>query len=271
MTPRHVGTYALNLLTYVVAVVLVFPALWLALTAFKTEVAAYSIPPTIIFRPVLDNVASALGDYTHPFVNSLIIVGCSTLAALALGLPAAFSAAIRPTRRVGDLLLWVVSTRFMPAVGAIVPLYLIFKNLGLLDTHLGMVIVYTAMNAPLVVLIMYSFFRDIPGEIIEASLVDGASGLRSFMAVVLPLAMPGIATSALLCSIFSWNEFFFAVNLTNTTATTLPVYMSSFMTSEGFFWSRMSAAATLAVLPIVLLGWMAQKHLVRGLTLGAVR
>jgi sorbitol/mannitol transport system permease protein len=118
---------------------------------------------------------------------------------------------------------------------------------------------------------MYSYFRDIPGEIIEASLVDGASGLRSFMAVVLPLAMPGIATSALLCSIFSWNEFFFAVNLTNTTATTLPVYMSSFMTSEGFFWSRMSAAATLAVLPIVLLGWMAQKHLVRGLTLGAVR
>lgn len=273
MTTRKLGGHFLSGLTMVLALIVFFPILWMFLTSFKTEVDAFTFPPLVVFQPTLENYRIALveSNYFQQLLNTLAITGFSTLLALLLGVPAAYSLAYYPTRRSDFILMWMMSTRMLPAVGVIVPLYVIFKSLSLFDTHSGMIILFTAMNLPLVVWMMHSFLSDLPYEILEAARIDGVSLWQEFRAVILPLALPGLMATILLCFIFAWNEFFLAFNLTITRAAPLSVFIASFKTSEGLFWAKMSAAATITALPVVIAGWLAQHQLVRGLTAGAVK
>jgi sorbitol/mannitol transport system permease protein len=262
----------LNLLTYAVALLIFFPILWTVLAGFKTEADAAAIPPVFIFHATLDNYRAVFdADYWNFFKNTVWLAAGSTLLALLLGLPAAYSLAFNPSRHTPKVLSWVLSTKMLPAVGALIPLIVIYKNVGLYDSRIGMILLYAALNLPLVVWMMRSFFADLPREILEASIVDGARFDQIMLRVVLPLSLPGLAATALLALIFSWNEFLLAVNLTAANSGTLPVFISGFMTSEGLFWAKMSAASTLAVAPVILAGWLAQRSLVRGITFGAVK
>jgi sorbitol/mannitol transport system permease protein len=266
------GALGLNLLTYAIAFLVFFPILWTLLTAFKTEADAAAIPPIFLFQATLDNFRAVFdASYLTYFENTVLLAGGSTLLALVLGLPAAYSLAFNPSRHTPKVLSWVLSTKMLPAVGALIPLIVIYKRVGLFDSRLGMILLYAGFNLPLVIWMMRSFFADLPKEILEASVVDGAGFLRIMTRIVLPLTAPGLAATALLSLIFSWNEFLLAVNLTSVNSGTLPVFISSFMTSEGLFFAKMSAASTLAVAPVILAGWLAQRSLVRGLTFGAVK
>jgi len=261
----------LTLLTYVLAFVFFFPILWMLLAAFKTEAQAFATPPVFSFSPILDNFRTALTNYFPALAHSLIAALGSTALAFVLGLPAAFALAVYPTKRSRSVLTWMLSTKFMPAVGVIVPLFIIFKNLHLLDTLPGLILMYTTMNLPLVVWMMHSYMTEIPYAIYEAAKVDGASVGTEFFGIALPLSLPGISATALLAIIFAWNEVFFALNLTTSNAAPLSVFIGSFKTSEGLFWAQMSAAAALTVLPVMIFGWIAQRQLVRGLSFGAVK
>jgi sorbitol/mannitol transport system permease protein len=262
----------LTAFTYLLAFVFSFPLLWTLLTGFKSEADAAAQPPRFLFDITLDNYRTALGSgYFTFFWNSAFLSVGSTLLALLLGLPAAYSLAFHPTKRSPSVLSWVLSTRMLPVVGVLVPLIVIYKRVGLFDTRAGMILLYAAINLPLVMWMMRSFFADLPRGIIEAARVDGSGILGILLRIVLPLSTPGLAATALLCLIFSWNEVILAVNLTGVNAGTLPVYMSGFMTSEGLFWAKMSAASTVAIAPVIIAGWMAQRSLVRGLTFGAVK
>jgi sorbitol/mannitol transport system permease protein len=262
----------LNLLTYAVALFVFFPILWTVLTGFKSEADAAAIPPVFLFHATLDNYRTVFdADYLRFFENTVWLAAGSTLLALLLGLPAAYSLAFHPSRHSPKVLSWVLSTKMLPVVGALIPLIVIYKNVGLFDTRIGMILLYAALNLPLVIWMMRSFFADLPREVIEAAIVDGARFDQIMVKVVVPLSAPGLAATALLSLIFSWNEFLLAVNLTSANTQTLPVFISSFMTSEGLFWAKMSAASTLAVAPVILAGWLAQRSLVRGLTFGAVK
>jgi sorbitol/mannitol transport system permease protein len=266
------GALALTLLTYALAFLVFFPILWAVVTGFKREADAAAIPPVFIFHATLDNYRAVLdANYLSYFWNTVLLSGGSTLLALVLGLPAAYSLAFHPSPRTPKVLSWVLSTKMLPLVGALIPLIVIYKNVGLFDSRLGMILLYAAFNLPLVIWMMRSFFADLPREILEAATVDGAGFFTIMTRIVLPLSTPGLAATALLSVIFSWNEFLLAVNLTTSKAATLPVFISGFMTSEGLFWAKMSAASTLAVAPVILAGWLAQRSLVRGLTFGAVK
>ena len=266
------GALALNLVTYAVAFLIFFPILWTVLTAFKTEADAAAEPPVFLFSATFANFHEVFSaDYLRYFENTVILAGGSTVLALVLGLPAAYSLAFNPSRHTPKVLSWVLSTKMLPAVGALIPLIVIYKRVGLFDSRLGMILLYAAFNLPLVIWMMRSFFADLPKEILEAATVDGAGFLRIMTRIVLPLTAPGLAATALLSLIFSWNEFLLAVNLTSANSGTLPVFISSFMTSEGLFFAKMSAASTMAVAPVILAGWLAQRSLVRGLTFGAVK
>jgi sorbitol/mannitol transport system permease protein len=268
---KFIGHF-LSFITILIAILAFFPIFWMFLTSFKTEVDAFTFPPLLVFQPTFENYQIALASgYFPQLLNTVIITGLSTLFALLLGVPAAYSMAYYPTKRTNATLMWLMSTRMLPAVGVIVPLYVIFKNLRLFDTHLGMILLYTSMNLPLAIWMMHSFLSDLPYEILEAARIDGVTLAQEFRLVILPLALPGLMATILLCFIFSWNEFFLAFNLTITKAAPLSVFISSFKTSEGLFWAKMSAAATITALPVVVIGWMAQHQLVRGLTAGAVK
>ncbi|MGI9862897.1 carbohydrate ABC transporter permease [Moorella naiadis] len=271
---RNAIKWALHLTTYLITGIMFFPLLWIFLNAFKTEADAYHSPPLFIFHPVLTNVINAFGggEYLHFLSNSFIISIGSVIIANILGLPLAFYLAELKWNGKGDnLFMWCLSTRFMPAAGIIIPLYVIFNKSHLLDSIPGMLIIYIAISIPFIVVVMRSFFLDIPYSVVEAAIVEGAGFWQLFFRIILPMATPGIATSSILAIIFNWNEYFFAVNLSGTYAGTLPVYLASFMTSEGLFWARVSGIAVLAILPILILGWLAQNRIVRGLTLGAVK
>ena len=273
MTRQKLMGHGLSVLTIVIALVVFFPIFWMFLTSFKTEGDAYTDPPLLFFQPTLENYATALQEsrYFDYLGNTLLITTFSALVAVCLGVPAAYSLAYYPGKRSNFTMMWVMSTRMLPPVGVIVPLYIIFKNLSLFDTHFGLIALYTAMNLPLVIWMMRSFLADLPYEILEAARMDGATLLQEFTRVILPLAMPGLMATLLLCFIFTWNEFFIAFNLTITKAAPLSVFIVSFKTSEGLFWAKMSAAATITALPVVIAGWVAQRQLVRGLTAGAVK
>lgn len=268
----RLGTAAVTVVAYIVTILIVFPIAWMALTGFKDEVSAYQMPPSLVFTPILDNLNDALNSGIMTYIyHSVVAVGASTIAALALGIPAAFALVWHPRKSNESILFWLISTKFMPAVGVLIPLYVIFQHAHLLDTLWALVIVYTAVNLPLVVWIMYSFFSDIPKDLLEAGRVDGATDTQVLTRIILPISLPGVAVSALLSVIFSWNEFLFAVTFTYTHAPTVPVFISSNMSAEGLFWARMSMALSLAIVVPVLLGWAAQRQLIRGLTLGAVK
>lgn len=269
---KRVMSGGTTLVTYLVAFIFFFPILWIFITGFKTESEAVIIPPTIFFKPTLENFQAVLsmgiGDF---FLNSIIVTIFSTIIALLLGVPAAYALAMYKIKGRENILFWIISTRFLPVAGIIIPLYLVFKSVHLLDSLVAIILLYAGMNIPLIVWMMRSFLNDVSHEIVEAAQIDGASGLQTFFGIVLPLVRPGLISTALLSMVFAWNEFFFAVSLSYTNAATLPVYMSSFMTQEGLFWAKMCAAASISIIPVIILGWFTQRQLVRGLTMGAVK
>lgn len=249
-----------------------FPVLWLVITGFKQEADAYTDPPKLFFVPTLDQYRAVFsGGLGTTLANSAFATVVSTALVLLLGIPAAFALSLRPVKGTKDALFFFLSTKMLPIVAAIIPLYVIVGDIGLLDNIWALVVLYTGMNLPIAVWMMRSFFLEVPGELLEAASMDGASLWRAVREVILPLVSPGIAATALICVIFSWNEFFFAVNLTAVQAQTVPVYLVGFITGEGLYWARLAAAATLAALPVVIAGWVAQDKLVRGLSFGAIK
>ncbi|AEF42828.1 Putative ABC transporter permease protein [Hoyosella subflava DQS3-9A1] len=261
-----------GVLAWIAALGFFFPVFWMVLTAFKQEADAYSDPPKLFFTPTLDQFRGVFETGVGiSLMNSAFATVVSTILVLLLGVPAAFALSLRPVKRTKDALFFFISTKMLPIVAAIIPLYVIVSNIGLLDNIWALVILYTAMNLPIAVWMMRSFFLEVPGELLEAASMDGASLWTSVREVILPLVSPGIAATALICTIFSWNEFFFAVNLTAVQAQTIPVFMVGFITGEGLYWAQLSAAATMAALPVILAGWIAQNKLVRGLSFGAIK
>jgi sorbitol/mannitol transport system permease protein len=251
-----------------------FPILWMVLTSFKTELEAFTIPPSFLFFEwTTENYATvqSRSDYFLHALNSVIIAGGSTVIAALIAVPAAWSMAFAPTKRTKDILLWMLSTKMMPAVGVLVPIYLLFKNLGLLDTRSGLVAILCLGNLPIVVWMLFTYFKEIPRDILEAARMDGATIRRELVYVLLPMAIPGIASTLLLNLILAWNEAFWTLNLSTSKAAPLTVFIASYSSPEGLFWAKLSAASTMAIAPILVLGWFCQRQLVRGLTFGAVK
>jgi sorbitol/mannitol transport system permease protein len=228
--------------------------------------------PKIFFKPTLDQFLNVFHAGFWPYVlNSVFVTTASMILVLLLAIPAAYALSIRPVPKAQDALFFFISTKMLPVVAVIVPLYIISQRIGLLDNVWALVILYTSMNLPIAVWMLRSFMIEVPGEVLEAAEVDGAGLMESFREVLLPMIAPGIAATALICIIFTWNEFFFAVNLTAARAATVPVFLVGFITSEGLFFAQLAAAATMAALPVVIAGWIAQKQLVRGLSMGAIK
>ena len=266
LAARTVVAWAATLLIF-------FPLGWLVLTAFKTELQAISVPPLLVFAPTFENFheVQARSDYLLYAKNSLVTSVVSTVFGLMLAAPAAYSMAFFRTKRTKDILMWMLSTKMMPAVGALVPIYVLAQRSGLLDTQLALIVVFTLSNLPIMVWMLYSNYKEIPPEILEASRMDGATLWREMIYVLAPMAVPGIASTLLLNVILAWNEAFWTLNLTTSKGAPLTVFIASYSSPEGLFWAKLSAASTLAIAPILVLGWFSQRQLVRGLTFGAVK
>lgn len=259
---------------WTLGILIFFPILWTFLTSFKTEAEAIASPPSFLFFEwTTENYAEveSRSDYFSHFMNSVVISFGSTLLGLLIAIPAAWAMAFSPTKRTKDILLWMLSTKMMPPVGALIPIYLVFRDFGLLDTRFGLVVVLTLINLPIIVWMLYTYFKEIPGEILEAARMDGASLMKEIVYVLTPMAVPGIASTLLLNVILSWNEAFWTLNLTASKAAPLTAFIASYSSPEGLFYAKLSAASTMAIAPIVILGWFSQKQLVRGLTFGAVK
>jgi sorbitol/mannitol transport system permease protein len=259
---------------WTVGFLIFFPILWMVLTSFKTELDAFSIPPSFLFfHWTTENYATvqSRSDYVHHALNSIIVAGGSTLIAMLIAIPAAWSMAFAPTKRTKDLLLWMLSTKMMPPVGVLVPIYLLYRGLGLLDSRAGLVMILCLGNLPIVVWMLFTYFKEIPKDILEAARMDGATIGRELVYVLTPMAIPGLASTMLLNVILAWNEAFWTLNLSTLEAAPLTVFIASYSSPEGLFWAKLSAASTLAIAPILVLGWFSQKQLVRGLTFGAVK
>lgn len=263
-----------SILAWIVAFIIFFPILWTILTSFKSELDAIAMPPKFLFfNWTLENYAEVQqrSNYLHFAFNSIVLSIGANIVGLIIAVPAAWSMAFAPGKRTKDLLMWMLSTKMMPAVGVLVPIYLLFKNLGLLDSLLGIGLVLMLLNLPLLIWMLYTYFKEIPNDILEAARMDGASLLNEIVYVLTPMAVPGIASTMLLAIILSWNEAFWTLNLTTSNAAPLTAFIASYSAPEGYFWAKLSAASTLAIAPILILGWFSQKQLVRGLTFGAVK
>ena len=272
VTGRHVAISTLA--AWLAGFVIFFPILWMVLASFKTELEAFATPPSFLyFHWTTENYATVQerSDYLHHALNSLIVAGGSTLIAMLIAIPAAWSMAFSPTKRTKDILLWMLSTKMMPPVGVLVPIYLIYKNMGLLDTRTGLVFILCLGNLPIVIWMLFTYFKEIPKDILEAARMDGATIGRELIYVLTPMAIPGLASTLLLNLILAWNEAFWTLNLSTLNAAPLTTFIASYSSPEGLFWARLSAASTLAIAPILIIGWFSQKQLVRGLTFGAVK
>ncbi len=267
------SNFAWTALTYLLVFVLVFPVLWMILTGFKTEIAAITIPPTFIFQPTLDQFKLAFdGGFVAYLFNSIAAALVSTALAMVLGIPAAYAMVFQMRNKSSnDMLFFVLSTRFMPFAAILVPLYVIITRLNLLDNLFVLIMIYTAMNLPLVIWMARSYFLDLPKEVLEGAWLDGCSTLQTIVRIVVPMAAPGLVAAALLAIIFAWNDFFFAVTLTYTNSPTLPIMVAAFTSNEGLFLAKVSALASLIIVVPVAVGIYAQKHLVQGLTGGALK
>ena len=276
MARRASATHKLvtTVAAWIVGFVIFFPILWMMLASFKTELEAFAIPPSFLFfHWTTENYAAVQerSDYLHHAINSIVIAGGSTLIALLIAIPAAWSMAFAPTKRTRDILLWMLSTKMMPPVGVLVPIYLLYRTFGLLDSRGGLIIVLCLGNLPIVVWMLFTYFKEIPKNILEAARMDGATVGRELIYVLTPMALPGIASTLLLNVILAWNEAFWTLNLSTSAAAPLTVFIASYSSPEGLFWAKLSAASTLAIAPILVLGWFSQRQLVRGLTFGAVK
>jgi sorbitol/mannitol transport system permease protein len=267
---------ALGALAWITALIFFFPVLWMVLNSFKSEQDA-NTSPKLTFDPTLDRYsevtesAGGLLSFGEAFTNSVVIVILSTLIVLALAIPAAYALAIKPVVKWRDVLFFFISTKFLPVVASILPLWILARDLDLLNSRLVLIVLYTAINLPLAVWMLRSFFVEIPRELIEAAEIDGARLRGQLTSVILPLAAPGIAATALLCVIFAWNEFFYAVQLNPVEGSTVPVWVTTNVSTRGEFLAKLSAASVLACIPVVLAGWIAQKRMIRGLAMGAIK
>ena len=259
---------------WAVGLLIFFPILWTILTSFKTEATAIADPPVFLaFNWTLENYTAVLerSNYAKFLWNSIIIAGGSTILGIMIAVPAAWSMAFVPGKRTKDILLWMLSTKMLPAVGVLYPIYLICIKMGILDSRIALVIILMLMNLPIIVWMLYTYFREIPGEILEAARMDGASLKEEILYILTPMAIPGIASTLLLNFILAWNEAFWTLNLTAANAAPLTAFIASYSSPEGLFFAKLSAASTMAIAPILILGWFSQKQLVSGLTFGAVK
>ncbi len=268
---RNLSPWLFGILGWLIAILLFFPIFWMTITAFKTEQGAYS--PDLIFMPTLESFREvfARSNYVQFALNSIYISVGSTLLCFLIAIPAAYRMSFFPTPKTQKTLLWMLSTKMMPAVGVLIPIYLLFKTFGLLDTIWGLLIIYTLMNLPIAVWMSFTYFCEIPAGILEAARIDGATIWTELWHVLRPMALPGLSSTALLLIILSWNEAFWSINLTSAHAAPLTVFIASYSSPEGLFWAKLSGASVLAVAPIMVMGWLTQKQLVRGLTFGAVK
>ncbi len=260
-----------GIVAWVVGIGFFLPVLWMVITAFKPESAAETWPPQFIFKPTLSEFRLVFSGW-GPFVtHSIIATIGSTILVLLLGIPASYALSVYPVRRWRDGLFFFISTKMLPIVAAIGPLYVLALKTHLLDTLWLLIILYTAMNLPLAVWMIRSFMLEVPKELLEAARLDGAGRIREITGVIMPIISPGLVSTALICVIFAWNELFLALNLTITNAATMPMYLISSVPQEGLYIAHLSAAATVASVPVILVGWMAQRSLVRGLSMGAIK
>lgn len=265
--------YIVTILAWTVTLLAIFPIIWMFLTSFKTELEAISTPPLLKFTPTLENyrVIFDRSGYWSFAWNSVFTSIVASVVSIAIALPAAYSMAFYPSKRTKGLLLWMLSTKMLPAVGVLVPIFLIFRDLNLLDTKLGLIIIFTLTNLPIVVWMLYTFFKDVPKEILEAVRMDGANVFGEIRHALIPLTLGGIAATFFLSVVLCWNESFWTLNLTTSGAAPLPALIASYSSPEGLFWAKLSAVSVMAVMPIIIFGWVTQKQLVRGLTFGAVK
>jgi sorbitol/mannitol transport system permease protein len=257
---------------WAVALIIFFPILYTIITSIKTEpeaIAGFSLIPSFTFENYVE--VQTQRDYFKPFMNSVIIAVGATLIGTTIAIPAAWSMAFAPSNRTKDILMWMLSTKMMPAAAVLVPIYFIFLRAGLLDSRIGITLMLMLIDLPIVIWMLYTYFREIPGEILEAARMDGASLWNEIIYVLTPMAVPGIASTMLLNIILAWNEAFWTIQLTTTNAAPLTAFIATFSSPQGLFWAKLSAASTLAIAPILIMGWFSQKQLVRGLTFGAVK
>jgi len=270
---RRLQSVLVGTLAWAVAALIFFPIFWMVLTSLKTELDAFATPPQFIFTPTLENYLhiNERSDYFAYAWNSVLISFSATLLCMLIAVPAAYSMAFFETKRTKGTLLWMLSTKMLPPVGVLVPIYLLAKQFGLLDSRIALIVIYTLINLPIVVWMVYTYFKDIPGEILEAARLDGATTWQEIIRVLLPIARGGLASTMLLSLILCWNEAFWSLNLTSSAAAPLTALVASYSSPEGLFWAKLSAVSTLACAPILIFGWISQKQLVRGLSFGAVK
>jgi sorbitol/mannitol transport system permease protein len=267
---------ALGGLAWLTALIVFFPVFWMVLNSFKSEADA-NTAPKLFFHPTFDRYrevtesAGGLLSFGEAFTNSAVVVTVSTVIVLCLAIPAAYALAVKPVHKWRDVLFFFISTKFLPVVASILPIWILARNFNLLNTRLVLIILYTAINLPLAVWMLRSFFAEIPRELIEAAEIDGASLRGQLTSIILPMAAPGIAATALLCVIFAWNEFFYAVQLNPVDGSTMPIWVTTNVSTRGDFLAKLSAASVLACIPVVLAGWIAQKRMIRGLAMGAIK
>jgi len=265
------GRVGWAIVAWVAAIIFFIPVLWMVITAFKPESAAETWPPKFIFTPTLSEFRLAITGMGPFLAHSIIATLGSTVLVLLLAVPAAYALSVRPVKHWRDGLFFFISTKMLPIVAAIGPLYVIALHARLLDSVALMIILYTAMNLPLAIWMIRSFMLEVPGELLEAARLDGAGRIREMGSVILPIISPGLTSTALICVIFAWNELFLAINLTVTNAATLPMFLISSVPQEGLFIAHLCAAATIASVPVIIVGWIAQRSLVRGLSMGAIK
>ena len=267
-------TTVVTVASWTIGFLIFFPILWIIILSFKTEGDAIKSPLEVLTSSwTLHSYAEVQtrSNYALHFWNSVVLSVGSTVLALVIAVPAAWAMAFVPGKRTKDLLMWMLSTKMMPAVGVLVPMYLLFRDLGLLDSRIGLTVVLTLINLPIVIWMLYTYFKEIPGEILEAARMDGATLRSEILYILTPMAVPGIASTMLLNIILAWNEAFWTLQLTTKAAAPLTQFIASYSSPEGLFYAKLSAASTMAIAPILILGWFSQKQLVRGLTFGAVK
>jgi sorbitol/mannitol transport system permease protein len=265
------GNVGWGVLAWVVGIAFFLPVLWMVITAFKPESAAQTWPPRFVFSPTLAEFRLVFSNMGPFLIHSLIATTVSTVLVLLLGVPAAYALSVHPVEHWRDGLFFFISTKMLPIVAVIGPLYVIALKAHLIDSIWLLIILYTAMNLPLAIWMIRSFMLEVPKELLEAARLDGAGRIREITGVILPVVSPGLVSTALICVIFAWNELFLALNLTVTNAATMPMYLISSVPQEGLYLAHLSAAAVVASVPVILVGWIAQRSLVRGLSMGAIK
>jgi multiple sugar transport system permease protein len=253
-------------------IVLLLPFLWLLQMSFKSNDLILQFPPPLIFTPTLENYTSLWQSaFSSSFVNSLLSASFSTGLALLFGVPAAYALSKWAGRGKRALSFAILVTRMAPPIAFTIPFFLFYRWIGLLDTVTGLVLIYTSFNLPLVIWMMQPFFETVPASLEEAALVDGAPIRTVFLKIVLPMVAPGIAATAILCFLYAWNDFFFALILTRTNARTAPVAVVNFMNYEGWEWGKIAAGGSLVMAPVLIFSLAVRRYLVSGLTAGAVK